>query len=274
MGEWLRSRIPQEVDVAGMIADRAFVYESSTHVLDDDPYRPHTFVWFHRELRDEAPVPGEIDLVHRDERIVVIDKPPFLSSIPRGRHVMQSVVVKLRAQLGLPFLTPAHRLDRVTSGLLVLTTEQKWRSPYQMLFQEQTVQKVYRALAPIDTGLQLPRTVVNHIAKDHSAWQAQVVPDATPNARTIVEIDQDLGDGTAVYRLTPITGRTHQLRLHMNGLGLPILGDPLYPRVLNLDVDDFSTPLQLLASEIAFDDPVDGTPRRYVSSRTLPIPGY
>lgn len=271
MGEWLRSRIPAEVDIDAMFAEQAFVYESGVPVLPRDRYRPHTFVWFHRELRDEAEVPGGIEIVHRDARIVVIDKPPFLSSIPRGRHVMQSVVVKLRHELGLPELTPAHRLDRVTSGLLLLTTEKQWRGPYQSLFQDQRVNKVYRAVAPIDPTIALPLTIENHIAKEHGVMQAHVVPGAPVNARTLVELETDLGDGTGVYRLTPATGRTHQLRLHLNGLGVPIVNDPHYPVSLDVDIDDFTHPLQLLASELSFDDPVDGVPRHFVTRRSLPI---
>lgn len=271
MGEWLRSRIPAEVDTAAMFDAAAFVYEDGTPVGAEDHYRPHTFVWFHRELREEAEVPGRIEIVHRDARILVIDKPPFLSSIPRGRHVMQSVVVQLRDRLQLPELTPAHRLDRVTSGLLLLTVERQWRGPYQSLFQNQLAHKVYRAVAPIDPSVKLPLTVENHIAKEHGVMQAHVVPGAPVNARTLVELEADLGDGTGVYRLTPATGRTHQLRLHLNGLGVPIVNDPHYPVSLDVDIDDFTHPLQLLASELSFDDPVDGTPRHFATGRSLPI---
>lgn len=271
MLDWLRSRIPHEADPDRMAAEGRFVYQDGSPLRPEDPYRPHTFVWFHRELREEPEVPGRIGVVHRDARIVVVDKPPFLSSIPRGRHVLQSAVVRLRAELGLPELTPAHRLDRVTSGLLVLTTERRWRGSYQQLFQDQAVRKVYRALAPVDPGLELPRTVADHLSKRRGVLQAEVVPGAEPNARTLIELEEDRGDGLGVYRLTPATGRTHQLRMHMHGLGIPIVGDPLYPEVLDIDVDDFSTPLQLLASELSFTDPIDGERRAFVSPRSLPI---
>ncbi|MGO3147647.1 MAG: pseudouridine synthase [Leucobacter sp.] len=271
MSEWLRSKIPAYVDVSAMLLEGRFVYEDGSIVDTQDPYMPHSFVWFHRELREEPEVPGEISIVHRDERIVVVDKPPFLSSIPRGRHVTQSVVVRLRAELGLPELTPIHRLDRVTSGLLALTTERKWRGPYQLLFQNQKVGKVYRALAPTLPTLELPRIVENHIRKQRGIWQAEIVPGASPNARTVVELETDLGTGLGVYRLTPATGRTHQLRVHMHHLGIPIVGDPLYPDIHDVEVDDFSNPLQLLAGELSFIDPIDGTPRRFVSQRAFPI---
>lgn len=270
MSAWLREKIPDEVDVEGMLADARFVYDDGRAVRPDDEYRPHTFVWFHRDLREEVEVPGELSVLHRDERLVVVDKPPFLSTIPRGRHVRQSVVVRLRDELGLPELSPLHRLDRVTSGVLMLATERRWRGPYQTMFEQQRVRKTYVALAPWRDDLALPATVRNHIRKTRGVWQAQVVPDAPVNAVTDVEVEARVGD-LAVYRLTPHTGRTHQLRLHLHGLGIPIVDDPLYPEVLDVSVDDFSRPLQLLASTVEFVDPVDACERRFVSARELPL---
>ncbi|WP_209723112.1 pseudouridine synthase [Marmoricola sp. OAE513] len=270
MGAWLRDRFPERVDVETMLADERFVYADATPVRDDDAFRQHTFVWFHRDLREEPPVPGEIRVLHRDERIVVVDKPPFLSSIPRGEHVTESVVVKLRNRLGLPELSTVHRLDRVTSGVLMLATERRWRGPYQLLFQNRAVRKTYRALAPYRPDLALPVTVRDHLAKERGSLVAHVVPDAPPNAETLVELEERRGD-LAVYRLSPRTGKTHQIRMHLHGLGIPIVGDPLYPDVHEVSIDDFSTPLQLLAAELAFTDPVDGTERCYVSGRTFPI---
>ncbi|WP_293787117.1 pseudouridine synthase [uncultured Aeromicrobium sp.] len=270
MGAWLRDKLPAQVDVTAMLVERRFVYDSGRPVCEDDAYLPHTFVWFHRELREEPEVPGRIHVVHRDERIVVVDKPPFLSSIPRGRHVRQSVVVRLRKELGLPELSPVHRLDRVTSGLLMLAVERRWRGPYQSLFQTRQVSKVYRALAPVREDLALPVTVRNHVRKERGRWQADVVEGAPVNAETVVELESRQGRH-GVYRLTPSTGRTHQLRLHLHGLGIPIVGDPLYPDILDVAIDDFATPLQLLASELAFDDPIDGSRRHYRSWRSLPL---
>jgi tRNA pseudouridine32 synthase/23S rRNA pseudouridine746 synthase len=271
IADWLRHKFPEHVDVDGMLAGERFVYSDGAVVGADDGYRANTFVWFHRDLREEVPVPGALEVLHRDDRLVVVDKPPFLSTIPRGQHVLQSVVVRLREELGLPELSPVHRLDRITSGVLMLSTERRWRGPYQSMFEHGTVTKTYRALAPWRADLELPVTVRNHIRKVRGAWQAQVVEGAPVNAETLVELDQRLGEH-AVYRLSPRTGRTHQLRLHLNGLGIPIVNDPLYPVVLETSVDDFTRPLQLLASEVAFTDPVDGSDRRFVSARRLPLP--
>ena len=272
MGAWLRSRFPEHVDVEAMLAEGRFVADDGRPVRDDDPYGPHRFVWFHRDLRDEPEVPGELHVVHRDERLVVVDKPAFLSSIPRGGHVRQSVVVRLRAALDLPELSPLHRLDRVTSGLLMLATQRRWRGPYQSVFERREVHKTYWALAPLREDLSLPVVVRNHIRKERGQWQARVVPDAPVNAETLVELESQVEGGLGVYRLTPRTGRTHQLRLHLLGLGIPIVDDPLYPVVRDIDVDDFAHPLQLLAGELAFTDPVDGSPRRFRTTRRLPLP--
>lgn len=296
MRDWLRHRLPPRsreatglhalapgataqladgeqpsVDVDGFLAAGRFVWDDGTPVRPDDAYRAHRFIFFHRDLREEPVVPGQLTVLHQDERIVVVDKPAFLSTIPRGSHVVQSVVVRAREELGMPDLSPAHRLDRVTSGVLLLTTQRQWRAAYQGIFEDRTTRKVYRALAPYDAAREQPTVVRNHIAKPPGQWQAAVVPDAPVNAETLIELERRVGDDHAVYRLTPRTGRTHQLRLHLHGLGIPIVGDPLYPTVTVTDVDDFSTPLQLLASELAFTDPVDGSVRHFVAQRTLPL---
>jgi tRNA pseudouridine32 synthase/23S rRNA pseudouridine746 synthase len=271
MGAWLTERLTEFIDVAVFLADERFVYQSGSPVVGSDQYRPHTFVWFHRDLRVEAPVPGAIHVISQDERIVVVDKPAFLSTIPRGRHVAQSVVVRLRAELGLPELSPLHRLDRVTSGVLILATEKRWRGAYQSMFQRGEVRKVYRALAPLRADLKLPVTVSNHLVKRRGRMQADILTGETANSESLVELETPVDDTHGIYRLTPRTGRTHQLRMHMLSLGVPISGDPLYPVVRNVSVDDFAHPLQLLASELSFTDPVDGVLRRFESFRSLPL---
>jgi len=271
MGEWLREHVDgRRVDVDGFLGAGRFVYGDGRPVGDADPYRVHVFVWFHRDLREEPVVPGPLTVVHRDERVVVVDKPAFLSTVPRGQHVTQSLVVRLRDELGLPELTTMHRLDRVTSGLVLCTVGRGHRGAYQSMFMHGTVRKTYRALAPWRADLTAPTRVRNHIAAIPGTGRAEVVAGAPVNAETLVELEERRGD-LAVYRLTPHTGRTHQLRLHLRDLGAPIVDDPLYPVDLGVDIDDFTAPLQLLASELAYTDPVDGVARRFVSPRSLPL---
>lgn len=276
MRDWLREKLAGRVDVDRFLAEGRFVYADTRPVATGDSYAPYTFIWFHRDLRDEPEVPGEVVVLHRDDRIVVVDKPPFLSSIPRGNHVLQSVVVRMREALDLPELSPAHRLDRITSGVLVLTTEQRWRAAYQGIFADGTAQKTYRALAPWRDDLHLPLTIRNHIQNPRDSFQVEIVDDAPVNAETRIELVERLGEpwgDLAEYRLLPRTGRTHQLRKHLHDLGIPIANDPIYPEVLDVSIDDFTQPLQLLASELSFVDPVDGTARHFASMRTLPLVG-
>ncbi|SEB46111.1 tRNA pseudouridine32 synthase / 23S rRNA pseudouridine746 synthase [Paramicrobacterium humi] len=257
---------PDRIDE--MLDERAFVDDGGTPFAVDAPYRPHTFVWFHRDLPDEVEVPFEIEVLHRDERIVVIDKPHFLSTIPRGRHVQQSVVVRARRALGLPHLVPAHRLDRVTAGVLLLTTEPQWRGAYQSMFEQRTLEKEYEAVAAAPGELSFPATVRSHIVKQRGVMQAFEIEGAPPNAETRIELIGERGD-RGLYRAVPHTGKTHQIRLHMTALGLPIIGDPFYPVVTDVAVDDFSAPLQLLAKTLRFVDPVDGAAREFTSRRIL-----
>lgn len=233
----------------------------------DTPYAPGTFVWFHRDLPDEVPVPFELGIVHQDDDLVVVDKPHFLSTIPRGQHVVQTALVRLRQQLGIPALSPAHRLDRVTAGLVMFVVRPELRGRYQTLFRDRLVHKEYEAIAGYDPDLAVPTTVRSRIVKERGVITAQEVA-GEPNAETRVELLEHR-DGLGRYRLVPMTGRTHQLRLHLAGLGIPILGDGFYPVLQDRPLDDFSDPLQLLARVLAFTDPVSGEPRRFESRLRL-----
>jgi len=242
-----------------LTADGAVVDE--TTVL---PAGAHIF-WY-RELPDEVPVPFDIPVLHRDDDLVVVDKPHFLATMPRGRHVAQTALVRLRRELGLPELSPAHRLDRLTAGVLLFTTRRELRGPYQTLFARGAVRKQYLARSSAPPTGEFPRLVRSRIVKRRGCLQACEEP-GEPNAETLVEALDPPNSGC--YRLTPRTGRTHQLRVHLASLGLPIDGDPLYPRVVEVAADDFSTPLCLLAHRLEFEDPFTGRRRCFVSGRAF-----
>lgn len=245
------------VDVDGAVVDAATVLAAGSSV------------YLYRDLPDEVAVPFEIPVLYRDDNIVVADKPHFLATMPRGGHVAQTALVRLRNELGLPELSPAHRLDRLTAGVLLFTTRREVRGAYQTLFARGQVRKTYLARAAVDPTLALPRVVRNRIVKRRGHLQAVCEP-GVPNAETLVELLGPEGR----YRLTPRTGRTHQLRLHMASLGLPILGDTLYPNVIDVPAGDFSTPLRLLAQRIEFDDPLTGAHRTFVSRRDIADSGH
>ncbi|QFZ22214.1 pseudouridine synthase [Saccharothrix syringae] len=252
----------------------AMLAEGRVHGLDgpiapDAAFAPGTSVWFHRDLPDETPVPFGITTVHRDDAILVVDKPHFLATIPRGSHVVETALVRLRRDLGLPHLSPAHRLDRVTAGLVMFVVDPALRGRYQLLFKDRLVRKEYEAIAPHRPDLVLPRRVTSRIVKVKGVITAQEV-EGPPNAETHVELVEHRG-GWGRYRLLPATGRTHQLRLHMASLGVPIRNDDFYPVLRDKPLDDFTDPLQLLAKVLEFTDPVTGEHRRFTSGLRLEL---
>ncbi|MFE9921942.1 RluA family pseudouridine synthase [Streptomyces sp. NPDC005774] len=275
-GQWatvrdhLVTRLPAGSGVVdGMFDAGLIVGADGRPVPADAPCVPGLFVWFHRELPTEVPVPFPLEIVYRDEHIVVADKPHFLATTPRGSHVAQTALARLRRELGIPLLGAAHRLDRLTAGLMLFIVRPEERGAYQTLFRDRLIHKEYEAVAPHDPALALPRTVRSRIVKERGVLTAREV-EGEPNALSRVELLEHRADGLARYRLVPGTGQTHQLRVHMSALGVPILGDPLYPEVAGpVPAGDFRRPLQLLAREMEFTDPVTGARHRLRSGRTL-----
>ena len=232
----------------------------------------------HRIVLEEPQIPFEPKVIYEDRRIIVVDKPHFLATMPRGMWYAGTVLIRMRQQYGEPDIIPAHRLDRATAGVLVLVRDPAARRAYQMLFQEHRVRKIYQCLAPVRpiacsrTGtvrhLDPPRVFPlerrSRVIKRRGilqAWEER----GPVNAVTRVELTAGRGC-LAIYTLYPQTGKTHQLRVHMNALGLPIVGDDLYPRIQTRAYEDFSRPLQLVARRLEFTDPFTGVKRIFTSS--------
>lgn len=266
------------------VGDGMLTSEAGDRVSLDDPVVAGAFYFFHKPYPPEPRVPFEVEIRHEDDDLLVVDKPHFLSSTPNGRFVRECVVTRLRAERGEDDLVAIHRLDRVTAGLLVLSRRPATRGAYQTLFQDRRIEKTYRALAwlPDDwrAGAELPLGLVaggpereqrSRLRKVDGERAVRVVP-GEPNAHTSIRLDRigaHRGRPMGEFTLTPHTGKTHQLRVHMNELGMPLLGDPVYPVDAGPDAYDFSRALQLVAHRLAFTDPLTGERREFVSHRRL-----
>jgi len=247
-------------------------------VLDEDGaplppearYRPGTRVYYYRELDAEPAIPFEEAILFQDEHLLVADKPHFLPVTPTGRYVQQTLLVRLKRRTGIESLSPIHRIDRETAGLVLFSVRPQDRGAYQALFRDKVVEKTYEAIAPLRPELPLPAVHRSRIEADEQFFRQREVPGA-PNSETHIALLETLGE-QARYRLSPITGKTHQLRVHMHALGRPIVGDLFYPAVVHgpgHTQDDFEHPLQLLARSVAFTDPVTGRSRHFDSRRKL-----
>lgn len=243
----------------------------------------HVFVWYYRDLPVEDPVPFHEEILHVDDDLIVIDKPHFLPTTPGGRYLRESALVRLRTRLDNPDLTPIHRLDRATAGLVMFSARPATRGVYQSLFEKRQVTKVYEAVsalpsgwnpdAPALAGHAVPVVYRNHIEARRGELRVVVDDSREPNSETLIEVLAAgvSTSGRAVLHtiLRPHTGRMHQLRVHLSALGIGILGDSWYPDLLPEAPDDHALPLQLLARELEFTDPLSGMPRRFATRRTL-----
>ncbi len=244
------------------------------------PLRDHTFIWYYRTLPPETRIPVELSILHQDEHLLVVDKPHFLPTTPGGTYIQESALVRLRNQLNLPDLIPMHRLDRMTAGILLLSTNPETRGKYQVLFEKRQVQKEYECVsaaepAPGHPAVDFPAVVRNRMTKSRSYLLAEVI-EGEPNAETRIDLLKTFDDGArpgsarrALYRLEPHSGKTHQLRVHMASLGLGIVNDAFYPELLDKAPDDYTKPLQLLARGIRFVDPISRQPVEYRSRLRL-----
>lgn len=257
--EWrARMRLGEVVDSTG------------TPITPDAPHRPHLRLWYYRALAQEDDIPFEETILFQDDYLVVADKPHFLPVVPTGRFLQNSLLVRLKRKLGIEALSPAHRIDRGTAGLVVFSIQPQTRDRYQTLFRERAVHKAYEAIVPWQPGTVLPPVRRSRLMDDASFLRTREAP-GEPNSETHMELAEVQG-GLARLRLSPVTGRKHQLRVHCAAMGMPILNDDYYPVLRPEGPDDFERPLQLLAKTLEFTDPVTGQQRRFESRRSLQFP--
>ena len=168
-----------------------------------------------------------LDLVYRDDYIAVVNKPSGLLSVPGNQpQYYDSAMSRVKEKYG--FCEPAHRLDMATSGILLFALSKAADRELKRQFREREPKKYYQAL------------VWGHLEQDHGVVELPLICDWENRPRqkicfergkravTFYDVLQRYPNNTTRVKLTPITGRSHQLRLHMLALGHPILGDKFY----------------------------------------------
>jgi tRNA pseudouridine32 synthase/23S rRNA pseudouridine746 synthase len=252
---------------AARMREGRVVDEAGRRVTPESPYRAGACVYYYREPEAETRVPFEERILHLDGHLLAADKPHFLAVAPAGRFLRETLLVRLKKSTGLDALAPVHRLDRETAGVVVFSVNPSTRGAYASLFQRREVSKVYEALSPARPAHDFPLTRRSRIVPGEPFFRMKEV-EGEPNSETRVELIAERGDGT-LYEARPLTGRKHQVRLHLAALGIPVLNDRLYPEVLPAAPEDFSAPLKLLAKSLYFRDPLTGCERRFESGREL-----
>ncbi|MGE8408880.1 MAG: pseudouridine synthase [Pseudomonas sp.] len=235
-------------------------------VTAEHPYRQGLRIHYFREVPNEKPIPVLESIIHLDEHLVVADKPHFLPVTPTGEYVEETLLRRLIRRLDNPHLVPLHRIDRHTAGLVLFSANPESRSAYQQLFPTRQIDKQYQAIAPALPEVQFPLVHKSRMASGEPFFRMQEVPGVS-NSETLAEVLEKNGELWR-YGLSPVTGKTHQLRVHMAALGAPICNDPFYPSVV-ADQDDYARPLKLLARSLRFKDPCTGEERYFESRLTL-----
>ena len=249
------------------MANHLVIDEFGVLVKPERPYPSHMRIYYYRAVDEEQRIPFDEVILFQDENLIVADKPHFLPVTPSGHYLQETLLVRLKNRLGIDTLIPIHRIDRETAGLVLFSVKPGERNAYQGLFRDHAVTKHYEAIAPWKNDLTFPIIRKSRIVEDQPFFRQCEVP-GMPNSETKINVIEKMG-GLARYALSPITGKKHQLRVHMNALGLPILNDRMYPPVAMTPDDDHASPLQLLAKSIAFDDPVTGKKRYFQSQQAL-----
>ena len=214
----------------------------------------NTHLYYYRFLKHEIHVPFLEKIIFENNDLLVVDKPHFLTISPTGKYVQETLLVRLKKSTGNEQLTPIHRLDRETAGIVLFSKNKDTRGVYQQMFAEREVKKIYHAIAAYNSNLTFPCQLNLRMEKGHPFYTMQVVA-GDANSSTDIEI-LERNQSRTKYLLKPLTGKQHQLRVHLNYLNIPIKNDPFYPTVIHKDDDDFSQPLQLLAKQIEFLDPL------------------
>lgn len=260
-------KVPAATWVARLASGKVLT-EDGEPVTLATPYTPERRLFYFREVAEEPVIPFAEAVLYRDEHLLVADKPHFLPVTASGPYVRETLLERLKAATGIPHLSPINRIDRETAGLVLFSTRKESRGAYQRLFMEEGVRKTYEAIAIFNPACARSDWLVENRIEPGEPWFRMRCTAGPVNARTRLRL-VETRDCRARFELQPLTGKKHQLRLHLAGLGFTIVGERLYPELQPQAPDDFALPLQLLSRRIAFRDPLTGSERSFESPRRL-----
>ena len=242
-------------------------------LLPNACYLPRSIVYYYREVVENFVIPFQENIIYEDEYLLVADKPHYLPVTPVGPYIQETLLVRLRQRTGIDELSAVHRLDLETAGLVMFTKQSSTRNVYAQLFRNRLVDKTYLAVASFTNQHTWPLEYTSRIEDSHQFMKMQD-REGDENAITQIDLIERSGD-QALYQLKPLTGKKHQLRVHMNALGIPILHDQIYPQMqayLAPEDRNYDNPMQLLAKSLAFTDPITGQENYFESQLKLQWP--
>ena len=254
------------------IIDGKVHWHDGSLITTQSPFKPQQRVYYYREVESEPSIPFKETILFQDQHILVAYKPHFLALTPGGIYVNECLQNRLRRSTGIKALQALHRLDRVTAGLVMFSVNPRTRYHYHHLFETRQIHKTYQAIASISNGENLigqKWDIKNRIVPAEPRFH-MCVTEGKANSHSVIRCLQQ-STKQALFELNPVTGKTHQLRIHMQTLGWPILNDKYYPQLQPKSADNYSAPLQLLAKKLQFIDPITREPRCFSCDRSLSI---
>jgi tRNA pseudouridine32 synthase/23S rRNA pseudouridine746 synthase len=254
------------------MADGKVHWHDGSLINAQTSYAAQQRVYYYREVAREPVIPFEEKIIFEDELILVAYKPHFLPVMPGGEYVEECLQNRLRTKCGNQQLQAVHRIDNGTAGLVLFSVNPGSRVHYHSLFEKHQVTKTYQAIA----------STINNPVMDNQQWDVKNRLEKS-DPRFLMHIVEGLANShsrirclqrsanKALFELNPITGKTHQLRVHMQSLGWPLLHDTYYPKLQPNMPSDYSKPLQLLAQKLQFIDPLTQQVRYFSSNTELSL---
>lgn len=264
------------------VTDGKVHWHDGTLITADTAFQAQQRVYYYREVENEPVIPFEEKIIFQDEHILVAYKPHFLAVTPGGSYINECLQNRLRIRTGIESLQALHRLDRATAGLVLFSVNPDTRNLYHQLFDAHKIHKTYQGIAALVDNKNMAG---KHIIGENitgKTWEVKTrlekstptflmrVTEGEPNSHSIIRCLEQSND-KALFELNPVTGKTHQLRLHMKTIGYPLLNDKYYPQLQDETADIYTQPLQLLAKELRFIDPVTQLPREFICDKSLTL---